>query len=451
MKVGIIGAGVLGLTAGYELAKAGHGVVIFEKWPGLGGQASTFPVEGTRLERYYHHLFLSDRDEISLMQELGIDDRLLWIKSKVGFFHGGRIYDFVSPFDLLHFDALPLADRVRVGMVTLYLQWLENWRPLEEVTAVDWCRGYFGQRATQVIWEPLLKGKFGDYFDQVNMAWLWGKIKVRRNLRRPETLGKELLGYPQGSFEIIFQALASRIQEMGGNILLDQPVTKIVVEGGRAVGIEIGGPGSFRKPYEEWRGEERYPVDFDAIIATVPNFIFLHIAPPLPEDYARELREVKYQSALTMLLKLKRSISHIYWLNISDPEIPFVGIIEQTNFIPPEDYGGKRFAYVANYVDKCTHPLYPLSNEELLSAYLPGLKKINPQFSRDWIEEFWVFREDAAQPIITRGYSRRTPPFPTPMPGLYLSNTTQIYPEDRGTNYSVRLGRLVSKFLLDKS
>ena len=48
--------------------------------------------------------------------------------------------------------------------------------------------------------------------------------------------------------------------------------------------------------------------------------------------------------------------------------------------------------------------------------------------------------EPAAQPIVTPGYADRMPPLRTPAHGLVLANTTQVYPEDRGTNYAVRLG-----------
>jgi protoporphyrinogen oxidase len=182
----------------------------------------------------------------------------------------------------------------------------------------------------------------------------------------------------------------------------------------------------------------------DQVIATVPSFVLQQIAPDLPEEYASRLREVSYQSALCLVLKMKHSLSRIYWLNISDPAFPFVGAIEHTNLIPAEKYNGKHILYLSNYVSQ-GDPLYPASAEELFVHYLPSLRKINPEFEKDWVEEMWLFREDAAQPIITCGYSRRVPAYQTPVKGLYLANTTQIYPQDRGMNYSVRLGKVVSE------
>ena len=60
----------------------------------------------------------------------------------------------------------------------------------------------------------------------------------------------------------------------------------------------------------------------------------------------------------------------------------------------------------------------------------------------------WLHREPAAQPIVTVGYHTRIPPLQTGVPNLVLANTTQIYPEDRGTNYSVRLGGDAARALL---
>jgi len=426
VKIGVLGGGLTGLTTAYELAKRGHEVLLWEKAPYLGGQASTFEVEGTRLERYYHHIFTGDVDMMDLMEELGLSDRMLWLASKVGFFREGQIYDFVTPMDLLRFQPLGFWQRIRAGLVTVYLQRFGDWRDLEDFTAQDWIRRYAGEQAYEVIFAPLLRAKFGEYFDQVTMAWLWSKFKDRVG-SRSKGMTQELLGYMEGSFQPFIDALASRIRAMGGRILTDTPVERLTIDDLKLKSVTAG---------EEW------PVD--QVIATVPSFVFLQITPDLPEEYARRLREVSYQSALCLVLKMKHSLSRIYWLNISDPAFPFVGAIEHTNLIPAEKYNGKHILYLSNYVSQ-GDALYGASAEELFAHYLPFLRKINPEFEKDWVEEMWLFREDAAQPIITCGYSRRVPAYQTPVKGLYLANTTQIYPQDRGMNYSVRLGKVVSE------
>ena len=435
MKVGIIGGGVGGLTAGYELVKRGHQVAIFERGPILGGQASTFNVGGGRLERAYHHLFTSDTHMTGLIEELGLKDRLVWIASKTGFLYKDRIYPFVTAGDLLRFTPVSFLDRVRMGLVTVYLQKRyklndpkKRWLALEKYTAKEWMMKWAGKRNYEVIWGPLLRGKFGSSADEISMVWLWSKFATRVTSRKG-LAGKEMLGYPIKSFGEIMDTLEARIRQAGGEIYTRASVNRVVVKDGRAWGLEV--------QLAEGAAQER---PFDKIVATVPSFVFLKLAPGLPEDYAAKLKAARYHAAVLMVLVMDRPLSHIYWLNISDRSIPFVAAIEHTNYISPDHYGGKHIVYLSNYLGRESE-YYFMQPDQLFEAYLPHLRKINPQFDPSWVLERYYHREDAAQPIITTHYSQKIPPLKTPIPDLYLGNTTQIYPEDRGTNYSVRLGK----------
>ena len=282
MKVGIIGAGAAGLAAAYALGKAGHQATVYEGAPFLGGQASTFDVGGGRLERGYHHLFTSDTDIVDLIHELGLGEKMAWIESKVGIFYGDKIYDFVTPTDLLRFTPLNILDRVRLGLVTLYLRKYKDWRKLEPFVASDWIRKYAGKGVYDVVWGPLLRGKFGAHFDKVGMPWFWGKIQTRFASRGKGLKGmqRERLGYPLGSFAEVFEVLAERITEMGGEVHLSTPVRSIAVEDGRAVGLEV--------PNAEGNGVVR---PFDAVLATTPSYVFPRLVPSLPQDYLDRLQE----------------------------------------------------------------------------------------------------------------------------------------------------------------
>ncbi len=438
MRVGIIGGGAAGLAAAYELVKQGHQAFVYERAPFLGGQASTFEVGGGRLERGYHHLFMSDTHIVDLIHELGLGHKLAWIESKVGFYHGGKIWDFTSPVDLLKFKPLSLFDRLRLGLVTFYLQKLKNGIKFEGVTAVEWLEKRVGRRAYEVVWEPMLRGKFGEHYGEVSMTWLWCKIYLRV-ASRGKPWEKEKLGYPMGSFEEIFDTLGQRVWDMGGEVHTSAGVQKVVVEDGRATGMEI-----------ELAGKDPEIHPFDAVIATTPSYVFVRLVPPLPKDYESKLVNVTYLAAVLLILVLDRPLTHKYWLNIADRTMPFVGVIEQTNFVDPSLYGGKHVVYFSNYPSR-ENPLYQMSGEELLAEFLPHLSRINPSFDRSWIQEYHHHKVDAAQPIIGVNYSQKIPDLRTPIKGLYLANTTQIYPEDRGTNYSVRLGKqVVEKVLEDR-
>ncbi len=419
MKIGIVGAGVCGLAAAKVLQERGHQVTIFEGRHEVGGQVVTFPVGGTPLECFYHHLFTSDTTVVRYIRELGLEPYLRWIEPRNAHLVRGRIYPFVTPLDLLRFTAVPLTSRIRLGLVALYLRRQKNWRKYEAVTAKEWMMRAVGRKAYDAFWGPLLRGKFADYADEVSMAWLWGKIYLRFASRKGS---REALGYLEGSFRRYYQALADRIVERGGTIYLSTPVERVAVQNGQVRGIRAAG--------RLW--------EFDQVLMTTPNIITRKIAPDLPPDYAAILDRVRYQWATCLVLALDRPLTDIYWLSIAD-DLKFVACIEHTNFMRPEDYGGNHIVYLSNYV-RPDHPVLQMRAEEVLELYLPGIRTINPRFERSWIRDLWFFTDPGGQPIITTNYSRSIPDIRTGVQGLYLANTTQIYPEDRGQNYSLLLG-----------
>jgi protoporphyrinogen oxidase len=431
VRVAVIGAGVAGLVAAHRLTGAGHAVDVYERWPGLGGQAATLDVGGGHLlERYYHHLFTTDRHIAALYDELGLE--IEWRRSSVAMFAHGRQWPFTTPLDLLRFGPLSPLDRVRMGVAVLALQRRSDPAPFERVTARAWIERWMGGGPWREVWAPMLRGKFGDRADEIAMVWLWSKLRLRRG----EDAREERLGYPAGSWEPLFEALRERIEGRGGRVLIDRPAARI------EPGFEVtfGAPGSFRAGHDprafEPAGAERY----DRVLATVPNDVFARLT-GLPEP------PIEYFAALCLLLELDRPFSRFYWTNVADRELPFVGLIEHTNFVEPARYGGRRFLYVANYLEH-GHELLSLDADALLDRYLPGLRRVSPAFDRSWVKRSWLHREPAAQPIVTVGYRDRIPPLRTPVPGLVLANTTQVYPEDRGTNYAVRLGDEAARAVL---
>lgn len=453
MRVAVVGGGAAGLSAADELQKLGHEVLLFERGAQLGGQLRTVTVEGTPLERLYHHIFLSDTLVSDLMDDLGIGDRLQWEPSTVGFFSNGRVWDFVTPRDLLAFQPLSLVDRVRLGLVSLYLQRQPDWRRFEGETAERWLLRWAGRPSFDTIWGPLLTGKFGTASPEVGMAWFHWKMRLRFGSRKG--LSKEFLGYPIGSFAQVWERLGERVRERQGNVYTRAQVAAIRTEGGRALGVEVVLPpddadtppaSSVAQALERGLARQEGDALFfpaDRVIAAVPSPVLLNLAPQMPADYVGLLQGARYQANICVLLTLSHSLSHIYWMNISDRSVPFVALIEHTNLVDKAHYGGKHVVYLSNYIS-ADDPFYRANDEEVLEAYLPHLQRINPAFRREWIQEWHVSREDAAQPIITTNYSRRIPALATPIDGLYLANNTQVYPEDRGQNYSIRIGREVA-------
>lgn len=439
MKIGIIGGGAAGLAAAYEFCIAGHQPEVFEGAPFLGGQASTFDVNGVPLEKGYHHLFKSDTAMSELVDELGLGNRMRWIDSNVGYFVNGKVWRFTSPLDLLKFSPLSLLDRIRLGILTLNLQRRKEWHSLESITASRWLALNSTDGIYKTIFEPMLRGKFGSHYDRISMAWLWNKFALRTTSRGGGIRGKlkEQLAYPVGSFGEIFDELEARINRDGGTVFTKSPVMEISVKRDVVEGLVV-------RP----NGAEPENRSFDMVLSTTPSYVFPKLVQDLPGPYKSKLTDKTYLAAVLVVLIMDRPLSPHYWMYIGDRSIPFLGVIEHTNFIPPAHYNGAHIVYLTNYLE-VSDPLYQMSPDELYQHYLPHLKKINPQFESSWVEEFHHHKVDAAQPIVTTGYAETIPDHRTPIEGLYLANTTQIYPEDRGTNYSVRMGRQVARLMID--
>jgi protoporphyrinogen oxidase len=266
------------------------------------------------------------------------------------------------------------------------------------------------------------------------MAWLWSKIQTRVASRKG--LGGEKLGYPVTSFDEVFDTLRRKIESKGSRVLTETPVESVLVRDGTATGVKA-----------RRTGGDATEEQFDAVLMTAPSFSVPALV-GLPPDYRAKLDGIHYLAAVVIILEMSRPLTGIYWMNIADRGVPFLGIIEQTNLVPRELYGGNSVLYLTNYLDR-KHPLYLMQPEELLETYLPHLKRFNPAFDRAWVKRMHYNSVSAAQPVIGARYSERIPSHRTPVRRLYLANTTQVYPEDRGTNYSVRMGRQVAKLMLD--
>lgn len=423
MKVAIIGGGLAGLGAAYELAEHPEvQVTLFERSAVLGGLASTVKVSGEPLEVFYHHMFPTYYDFFEAARKIGIQDKIIFKRTKSGILYGGKIFPFDSPFDLLRFFPLSMWERLRTGFGLVRIKFARSEKKFENVGAEDWSRRHFGSKPHTVLWEPLLKSKFGNFTKKVGMAWFWGRI-----YERPSRFG-----YFLGSFQTFFDAIDRYLQKMGVAIILGKPVKK----------IETTDDGQFLITMENG------PEAFDHVVVAVAPKLFVQIAVNLlPEDFREYLSRFDYLGAICAVLVLKQPLTDYYWLNINDPGFPFLGIIEQANFISPKVYGGLYPVYLSKYLD-VEGNFYALSDEDIWKQYLPALKKINKEFDENWIVEKYIFRTPLAQPIITQNYSKIRPVYKTPISGLWWVSMSHVYPWDRGMDHAFRLGRELARQIL---
>ncbi len=436
MQVLIVGGGVAGLAAAWELVKHGHTVRLFEASPVLGGQVRTFEIGGGRLEIFYHHLFRSDTNIVALIDELGLGPDLEWIPSRVGFFARGKHYPFVGAVDLLKFSDVSFPTRIRLGLAALYLRRYTNWRAYEGKRARDWILKWVGREGYDRVWGALLRAKFGAKSEDVSLVWFWGKVHLRFASRPGGLLAKEQLGYLKGSFGRLIDTLVERLRAAGAVLETSAPAARVVIEDDRAVGVAL------RQPDGSERIERA-----DVVLATVPSYAFVQLVEDLDPEYRARLESVQYQWATVLVLAMDRELSPTYWLTVTDDDCPFVVAVEQTNFVSPDRYGGNHIIYFSNYCDP-GDPAADETADETFERYLPFIRRINPAFDPSWVREKWLFKDRAGQPVVDADYHTRIPPHRTSVPGLYLANTTQVYPEDRGQNYSIRMGQRVAQLMM---
>lgn len=429
-RVAIVGGGVTGIAAADSLSQHGVDCTLYERDDTLGGLASSFEVDGARLEKFYHHLFTSDTHIAALVEELGLGEDLEWNPSVTGYYTQ-RIHRLTSPLDVLRFKPLPFVDRIRLGMLAVFPRLMRDWKPLEEITAEQWLVRWAGRRVYEEVWAPLLRAKFGRYADQIAAVWMWNKLKLRGGSRGRAQA--ERLGYLRGGFGRALERWESRLRQRGVEVRLRTPVEEVRIVGGKARGVIA--QGGF-EPYDE------------VLITTAPE-IFLHIAAGLPSRYRQQLGQIHYLGNVCLILKLRYSLGKQYWLNINDPTIRFVALVEHTNLQHPREYGGAHLVYLSRYMDP-DDPLYQMPTEGLLEAYLPGVRKLFPQFDEQWVEDAWAWRARYTQPVIERHYSQIRPPFTTPVENLWLCCMAQVYPQDRGMNYALVYGRRVAEEMVEE-
>ena len=411
------------MAAAWDLRKAGHDVTIFESANYVGGLASGFkePHWDWSVEKFYHHWFQSDKDMLGLIRELGLEDKVIFPRPYTVMLHKGKWYPFDSILKALLFPGLGFGlNKIRFGFVGLYLRLTKNWQALEKVTAHEWMMKYAGRQVYEQMWQPLLIGKFASYYKDVNMAWLWARMHARTTR----------LGTFEGGFQNFADLFAEKLRGQGVEIRLGASIKSISQEqASRSLSVD---------------GES-----FDKVLVTTSPNLLAKLCPSLPENYLKGLLDLKSMGAVVMTLSLKHQLSKekYYWFNVpKEAGYPFLALVEHTNFLSSEHFGGDHIVYAGDYLE-VGHEYFSMSDDELLERFIPAFQKFNPEFKREWIQKIWVHKTNYAQPVPLVGHSKNIPAIQTPIEGLYFASMSQVYPWDRGTNFAVEIGRRAARMM----
>lgn len=390
-KIAIIGGGIGGLTLGYKLSKLKNKVTVFEREKKTGGMLSTFKLESEEIEKLYHHIFKTDKEIIGLIKELRLSKKLKWYKSSAAIFSGNRFYPFLDAVDLLSFDRLNLVDKIRLGLVYLWLKYDKNWKRYENISATDWMIKWAGKKAYKTIWEPLLIGKFHHYYKEISMSWLWARIHTRGASKNQK--GEEVLGYLDGGFGQIIDNLSKKV--------------KVV--------------------YREIKKAEDLSKDFDLVIDTRP------------------VKSVNYLGAINLVFSSSQNLSKYYWHNINDKKSPFVVLIQHDNLLKDKRYQEKHVYYLGAYLPH-NHKYFKDSDEKIEKEFFSYLKKIIKNFNINEISQKKVFRFKYAQHIVTKNYKAADYKLSK---NKYRLSFAQVYPGDRGINFAVKEADKLIKIMQD--
>lgn len=421
-RIAVLGAGPMGLAVAYQLALDGHQPVLFEADDRVGGMTATFDFGGLEIERYYHFHCISDHAFLQVLDELGIADKMHWTETKMGYWYQDRLQPWGNPVALLKFRGLSFVAKFRYGLHAFLSTKRNDWRPLDKVEASGWIKRWVGAEAWEVLWRRLFDYKFYDHAHGLSAAWIWSRI--RRIGRSRYDLFREKLGYLEGGSNTLLTALKNSIEAHGGEVRLKSAIEKVVIQAGKATGVQIAGQIE----------------TFDKVVSTIPLPYVPRLMPDLPTDVLDQFRKIRNIAVVCVIAKLKKAVTENFWLNTNDPDMDIPGLVEYTNLRPLDQH----IVYVPFYVPG-EHPLYAEPDEAFVQKVTRYLKKINPALTDDDFIEVHASRYRYAQPICDPGYLDNLPPVALPVKGLWVADTSYYYPEDRGISESIGFGRQMAK------
>jgi protoporphyrinogen oxidase len=419
-RVIVLGAGVMGLAAAYRALTLGHEVTLLEASPEPGGMAAHFDFQGLSIERFYHFVCKSDQPTFDLMQELGIGDRMRWRGTSMGYFFDGHLYKWGDPVSLLRFPHLTPIEKLRYGAMMFVASRRSRWDSLEHVSARSWIELWCGSAVYRKLWKPLFHYKFYEYADNISAAWIW--TRIRRVGRSRRSLLQEELGYIEGGSETLVRALVQAIEARGGHIRLQEPAKRVAISGGRVTGVETAAA--------------TYPAD--VVISTVPTPLVSAMVPDLPDDVKHAYDAIRNIGVVCVVLKLGKSVTPHFWVNVVDPGMPIPGIIEFSNLRATGT--GETVVYVPYYMPP-TNPAWSRPDVDFVAESMACLARLNPDIGSGDLIASQVGRLRHAQPVCPPGFAATIPAVQTPIEGLQIADTCFYYPEDRGIAESVRLGQ----------
>jgi protoporphyrinogen oxidase len=428
-RFGIVGGGMLGMTLAWNLAKAGHEVTIFEGSARCGGLAGPWELEDVVWDRHYHVTLDSDTVLRRLLQELDLEEELQWAKPGTGFFVNGKLYPFSNALDYARFPPLSPLQKFRLGTTILKAARIQDWRPLENVTAVEWLTRHSGRKTVEQIWLPLLRAKLGPHANRASAAFIWAII-ARMFAARGSGPNRERFGYVRGGYDRTLRRFEERLAARGVEIHTSSRIERVVP---LPDGVGVATASEMHR--------------FDRVVVTLASPLAARLCPTL-DDAQRSLGAgVEYQGIICASILSDAPLTPYYITNIADATVPFTAVIEMSALVDRSEFKGKSLIYLPKYVSS-DDPAFCLTDAVIEETFLSALQRMHPSFARSSVRAFRVSRVPHVFPIPTVGYSHRLPPIRTSIPGLFVANSAHIVNGTLNVNETVKLANGLTPALL---
>ena len=429
---GIVGGGIMGMTLALRLAQKGLQVTILESASKLGGLTGAIEMDGVVWDRFYHVILMSDINTRKIITEIGLENELIWVETKTGFFSDGKLYSMSNVFEFLKFPPINLVDKFRLGLTIIVASLIKDWKRMEGILVEKWLLRWSGKRVFEKIWLPLLKAKLGDHYKETSASFIWTTIQ-RMYAARRTGLKKEMFGYVKGGYDKINSAFEKKLSSIGVTIILNTQVKKIFDDQLNGLIVETNSANKYL---------------FDEVISTLPSDISVQVASSLCEEEIEKHNAIKYLGVVCPSVLLRRPISKYYVTNITETWTPFTGIIEMTALVDPKELGNHSLVYLPKYIEPGDE-LFNKSESELREFFLNALFKMYPDFSEDDVIHWNMSSARRVFALPTLHYSEKLPSVTTCLKGYYIINSAQIINGTLNVNETVQVAELKLKEILN--
>ncbi len=420
-RVIVLGGGICGLATAHQLAREGKEVVIIEGSKQLGGLGTYFDWNGQFVDKFYHCVMPSDEHLLQLIDDVEMTEKLYWRATRMGFVVKGKRYSFNGALDLLKFSPLSLIDRIRFGAMSLLLRRLGEGKDLDNVRMEDWLSGIYGKRIWNQLLKPLFVSKFGPVAGNMPALYIWERLGREKN--------KASRGYVDGGLHALIGAIENQLRALKVEIR-----TRAIVES-----VEETPEGC------RVRLNTDEIVEGDWCVSTLPLPMLRQAVAGTSLESQVRIPDVNYQGVVNAMFFLKRPLDNFYWAPVVDSNTQFDGVVEMTELVKTEHYGGHHVAYVMKYCDRDSD-LFREPVEQIAARWKAQLLSVySDRITADDVADVRVFKAPFVEPAYPLNYNAVKPKMNEAGSRLFLATSAQVYPRITSWNSSVGLANEVAK------